>query len=97
MPNDRLRDFLIELSSDPHRLRQLRSDPDAALSAADLSAEDAAILRRADPVELRNVLIGEPDRTRPPRGPKGPKGDPGPRGPKGDSGPAVVVVVVVVL
>ncbi|MGH9361944.1 MAG: hypothetical protein ACRD2T_08500 [Thermoanaerobaculia bacterium] len=45
---NRLGRFIAELAMNPRKLQDYKDDPEAAMSAADLSDEEKAVLRKGD-------------------------------------------------
>lgn len=53
----KLIDFFTSLQ-DAEKLKKFRSDPDAAMDEAGLSAEEKALVKRGDEQEIRTLLGG---------------------------------------
>lgn len=58
---EKLKDFLVDLASDPERMKRYAENPDAELDQSGLDAEERAAMASRDPVQLRRAL-GSGDR-----------------------------------
>jgi hypothetical protein len=56
MDRDSLVQFVVEMSKDPNRLRQLKQDPDKYMAAAGLTPEQIDAFKSLDPDRIRAVL-----------------------------------------
>lgn len=61
MDQERLANFLLEVSKDPERLAAIRADPDGRLAEAGLSQDQIDTLKSNDPERIRAALtpVGE--------------------------------------
>ena len=51
--------YLADLATDPQKVADLRADPAAEMNKANLNSEEKEALKRADPVEIRKLLMQE--------------------------------------
>jgi len=58
-PGSNLGRYLADLAADPRRVRELQSDPEAAMNQAGLSNEEKSILRSKDRARIRDYLRRE--------------------------------------
>ena len=58
--DSRLADFLIALSTDPHRLDVFEADPESAMAASGLSALECEAVRSRNPRLIRSALKARP-------------------------------------
>ena len=58
--SESLKNFLVDLASDPERMKRFAEDPASAADQAGLSAEEKAIVMARDASRLRAAL-GQPD------------------------------------
>lgn len=56
MPSKHVADLITKLSTDAGARQRFRSNPDAVMDEAGLSAEDKAVLKSGDPDKIRQHL-----------------------------------------
>jgi hypothetical protein len=59
--SEKLQDFLVDLASDPERMKRFAEDPGSELDQAGLNADERAALVSRDAAQLRRAL-GKGDR-----------------------------------